>query len=194
MRIRPTGYDLLSAARRVLREAVLPHVPADERQTIGTIDAAMAFAAHKLERELPPQPEDLDRLKAARAALRGNVLAQLPKSHQYDARLVAKAVAIATNELANGNAAERDELDRLAALLHDGPQEPGAARDVRQRLALLYARLAVDIRQGRADPGSPRFSATHAHLLDVTRQALRESNPAYLELHAASVSAGKDAT
>jgi hypothetical protein len=60
MRFRPTGYELLSTARTVLREQVLPHVPADERQTIGVIEKAMALAGQKLEREVPAQPGDLE--------------------------------------------------------------------------------------------------------------------------------------
>jgi hypothetical protein len=185
MRIRPTGSELLATARMVLREDVLPHVPSEGRPAIDAIESAMALAAHKLERELPAQGEDIAQLEAARAALRGTVLGLLPKNRQYDARLVAKAIAIATNELANGNAPERAEIDAVAVLLHETPQRADTAQAVRRELGLLYARLSAAIRQGRADPGTPGYAATRAHLLGATRQALLESNPAYLAARAA---------
>jgi hypothetical protein len=184
MRIRPTGFELLSAAQTVLRESVVPETPAHELPTAHRIEAALALAAHKLRHELPAQREDLEKLEAARAALRNDLLAQLPKHRQYDARLIAKAIAIAANELANGNAPERDELERLAELMHEAPQSAATARDVKRKLAALYARLCADIRAGRCDPGSARFAATYAHLRAITRQAVGESNPAYLKTHA----------
>jgi hypothetical protein len=194
MRIRPTCSELLATAQVVLREEVLPCIPPEERPTIDSIESAMVLAAHKFERELPPEREDVAILETARAALRGKVLGLLPKARQYDARLVAKAIAIAANELANGNVPERDELERLAALLHEKLQPADTAHDVRKQLTLLYARLSAGIRHGRADPGTPGYAATRAHLIEITRQALLESNPAFLESHQKSARAGKDAT
>jgi hypothetical protein len=191
MRIPPAGDELLSAARTVLRESVLPHIAAGERQMVLEIDAALALAAHKLAHELRADREDLEKLEAARAALRNRLLPQLPKHRQYDARLIAKAIAIAANELANGNAPERDELDRLAALLHETPEPAPTARGVRAELALLYARLSADIRAGRCDPGSARYAPTYAHLREITRQAVAESNPAYLKNSASARRAGE---
>jgi len=184
MRIRPTGCELMSAAQTVLRERVLPDTPTHELPTVHRIEAALALAAHKLAHELPAHREDLEKLEAARAALRNNLLAQLPKHRQYDARLIAKAMAIAANELANGSATERDELDRLAELMHEPPQSVPTAAEVQRTLAALYARLSADIRAGRCDPGTARYAATCAHLRAITRQAVGESNPAYLKTRA----------
>jgi hypothetical protein len=184
MRIQPTGRELVFAAQAVLRDSVLPETPAHELPTVHRIEAALALAAHKLAHELPALREDLEKLEAARAALRNDLLAQLPKHRQYDARLIAKAIAIAANELANGNAAELDELERLAELMHEAPQSAPTARDVQRKLAALYVRLSADIRAGRCDPGSARYAATCAHLREITRQAVGESNPAYLKTRA----------
>jgi hypothetical protein len=192
MRIRPAGYELLATACTVLREHLLPYVPPGEQQTVRDIGHAMVLAARNLELDRPAGPEDLELLNAARAALRGKLLGQLPADRQYDARLVAKTIAIATSELANGTQPERAELDALAALLHETPQSDGTAGEVRRQLAVSYERLSADIRRGSTDPGTARYPATLAHLRTITLRALGESNPGYLSSHPRPALAGHD--
>jgi hypothetical protein len=189
MRIRPTGYELLATACTVLREHLLPCVPPGEQQTVRDIEHAMVLAARNLELDRPAGPEDLELLNAARAVLRGKLLGQLPADRRYDARLVAKTIAIATSELANGTQPERAELDALAALLHETPQSDGTAR---RQLAMSYERLCADIRSGSTDPGTARYPATLAHLRAITLRALGESNPGYLSSHPRPALAGHD--
>jgi Domain of unknown function (DUF6285) len=192
MRIRPAGYELLATACTVLREHLLPYVPPGEQQTVRDIGHAMVLAARNLELDRPAGPEDLELLNAARAALRGKLLGQLPADRQYDARLVAKTIAIATSELANGTQPERAELDALAALLHETPQSDGTAGEVRRQLAMSYEGLSADIRRGSTDPGTARYPATLAHLRTITLRTLGESNPGYLSSHPRPALAGHD--
>lgn len=186
MRIAPTGSELLSVARTVLRESLQPYIAAGGKLALREVESAIELAVHKLANELPAAGDDLALLQAARTTLRTTLLEQLPKDRQYDARLVAKVMAIASNELANGDAFERDELERLAALLDEAAQTAGSPRDVQRGLALLGARLSADIRSGRCDPGSARYRPTYAHLCASARQAVSESNPAYLKHRASS--------
>jgi Domain of unknown function (DUF6285) len=192
MRIRPTGYELLATACTLLCEHLLPCVPPGEQQTMRDIEHAMVLAARNLELDRPAGPEDLELLNAARVALRGKLLEQLPADRRYDARLVAKTIAIATSELANGTQPERAELDELAALLHKTPQTDVTAGDVRRQLAMSYERLCADIRSGSTDPGMARYPATLAHLRAITLRALSESNPGYLSSHPRPALAGHD--
>jgi hypothetical protein len=181
MRIRPTGCELLSAARSVLRESILPHLPPDELPAGREIERAMTVAADELMHRRTAQSASVEMLDSARSTLREKLLRCLPKERQYDARLVAKAIAIATKELVNGDDHERGELDRLAMLMQI-PRSPGGdERDARAQLESQYARLAAEIRYGPMDPGTPRYCAIYAHLRDMTRQAVGESHPEYLQ-------------
>ncbi|MGD0472046.1 MAG: DUF6285 domain-containing protein [Candidatus Velthaea sp.] len=187
MRTRPTGSELLSTAQTVVRDEILPHVPSEERATVLAIQTAMRLAARRLDLGDAPSAEELEQLEAARGALRGKLLEYLPQARQYSARLAAKAIAIAKNELVYGSAPEREELDRLTRLLGEKPHLASTARDVHEGLRQLYVRLADDIRAGQADPGTPAWALTRAHLDRMTRQALNESNPAYLKARAGLV-------
>ncbi len=189
MRILPKGLELLAVARGVLRERIAPHIPAEAQSSLRGVEAALALAADMLERELPIGRDDLPVLETARAALRTTLLRQLPKERQYDARLVAKAIAIATNELVNGTALDHEELKAAKALVGETLQPGGAATDGGANLASVYARLCADIRAGQTDPGSPRYGETYAHLWAITRQAVGESNPAYFHRGTAEAAA-----
>ena len=184
MRIRPTGYELLATARTVLRECLLPQADDDDRQALCAIARTMAIAGHELEFEQPARRDDVEMLEAARALLREKLLGRLPESRRYDTRLVAKAIAVATAELADGEAFARAELAGLAALLGEPPKAARTPHDVHAQAVPLSARLCAQIRAGDFDPGSPRYAATYAHLREATRQALLVSHPAYLEAHA----------
>jgi hypothetical protein len=192
MRIRPTGNELVPAAQAVLEASIAPQIPAAEQRGLHDVEAALALALRVLESDAPPRRDDLERLQSARARLRTEILARLPKKTQYDARLVAKVLSIATNQLAEGLAPERAELDRLASLLNETAPAQVSATEVRGRLALLSAQLCADIRAGRADPGTAPYAATYAHLRETTRQAVSESNPAYLQHRANPARAPKD--
>jgi hypothetical protein len=192
MRMEPTALGLLGTAVTVLNENIAPRLPLDEQPALRDIEAALARAGNKLARELPANADDFEALEQARFLLRGVVLDRLPKECQYDARLIAKVVAIATSELTNGSAPERVEFERAAALMGEAPPAAVTARDVHRELALLYARLSQDIRAGRTDPSTARHAPTLAHLREMTLQAVRESNPAYLRKRSEAPAAVND--
>lgn len=193
MRIRPTGYELLSTARTVLREHLLPQAADDDRHALCAIGRTMAIAGHELEFEQPARRDDVEMLEAARALLREKLLSRLPEDRRYDARLVAKAIAVATAELADGEAFARAELAGLAALLGEVPKAARTPHDVHAQAVPLSARLCAQIRAGSVDPGSPTYAATYEHLRETTRQALLVSHPAYLESHDGSARNGQKA-
>ncbi len=180
MRIAPRGIELVGVAQTVLRDTIAPHIPAQARPALHDVEAALALAADKLRCDLPVSRAEVATLETARTALRTTLLVQLPKERQYDARLVAKVIAIATNVLVNGSDLDRQERDRAAVLFDQAPPQ-GTASLENGELARLYVRLCADIRAGRTDPGSPRYAITYAHLCRITREAVGESNPSYLQ-------------
>jgi hypothetical protein len=179
MRIRPAGAELLSAARVTLSERIVPHLPQARLERIASIERAMAAGEEKLARDLPASQAELRALNEARLAMRDLIPDALPPEYHYDARLVAKAIAVAASQLVRGNADELREVERLAALLGLPPPALGTPDDVRCSLAGLNERLASRIRSGAADAGSQSYDATLAHLEATTREALSESNPTY---------------
>ncbi|MBD5657333.1 MAG: hypothetical protein IAI50_19450, partial [Candidatus Eremiobacteraeota bacterium] len=120
MRIRPSGVELLRAARVVMGAAIAPHLADDRRAALGTIERAMALAEDRLTRDVEASGTEIAELENARVAMRRDVLEALPEERRYDARLVAKAIAVATRVLANGHGPERRECERLVAL-RDAP-------------------------------------------------------------------------
>ncbi len=193
MRIRPGGAELLSAARLTLRERIVPALPHDRLERIASIERAMAVGEERLGHpHVAASEAELNALEDARLAMRDTILHALPAGRRYDARLVAKAIAIARSQLSNGNAGEAREAERLAALLGvpaaalDRPDEVGCT------LAALNAQLAARIRSGAADAGSPAHAATLAHLEAITREALSESNPSYHRLPSSGGAAPRD--
>jgi hypothetical protein len=187
MRLRPTGGELLAAARTVLRESLLPSTSSeDDRQALLAMARTMAVVENELEFEQPGRPDDLERLEAARVLLREKLLPRLPQDRRYDARLVAKAMAVAAAELRLGEALERTELAGLAALLDEPPQPAADVLALRGQVAALGARFAGRIRGGGFDPGTSGHAAAVAHLRATTHGALAVSNPAYLKARAPS--------
>jgi hypothetical protein len=179
MRIRPDGLELVRAARTAIETAIAPHIAPDKRDTLHAIARAMALAEERLARDAEASAADLAALEEARAAMRGEVLEALPQERQYDARLIAKAIAVATRQLANGHLTERREYERLAALL-DAPAAADAdPAQIRCSLPALNERLGTRIRAGEADMGTTSYAATLAHLEAITDEALSESNPTY---------------
>lgn len=58
MRDRPTGAELLDTARRVLREELLPLLPAEQRHTALMVANALAIAARQLRAGDAPEQEE----------------------------------------------------------------------------------------------------------------------------------------
>lgn len=179
MRIRPDGVELLRAARAVIGRAIVPDLIDDRHATLRAIEQAMALAEDRLTRELDASAADLAALEDARAAMRGHVLEALPQERRYDARLVAKAISVATRQLANGHTCERREYERLAALLGAPIVAHASRREIRCLLPSLNERLVTRIRAGEADVGTTTHAATLKHLEAITHEALSESNPTY---------------
>jgi len=133
------------------------------------------------------RPDGADLLAIARQVLREDLIEALPAERRYEALMAANAMAIASRQLAVGEAPELDELKRLAKLLGVSvPTDAGNRDAVRNSLSALYARLCSAIRRGQMDPGTPDHAETHAFLVDVARAKVAESNPRYLESQTAS--------
>jgi hypothetical protein len=126
-------------------------------------------------------PNGAELLVTAQKTLRERLLPSLPADRKHEALMIANAMSIAARQLDAGEAPERNELRALAEL-RDRP--PAAADDAAAlRTALLEANcdLGREIRAGASAPGQPRREALYAHLLEVARQRVRESNPKYLK-------------
>lgn len=131
MRDHPTGAELLATAGKVLREALLPALPAERK---------------------------------------------------HDALMIANAMSIAARQLERGDAPERHELEALAALLGDAPAaqtEDGPG--LRAALVDANRELSRRLREGAGDPDRAQRGALFAHLRNVARQRVAESNPKYLK-------------
>ncbi len=179
MRIQPDGLELLHAARVVVDVTIRPHVPDDRRDALEAVERAIMLAEDRLTREVEASAADLAVLTDARAKMRGTILESLPEPRRYDARLVAKAISVASLRLANGPLAERLEYERLAELL-DAPFVADASlHEIRCALLLLNQQLVNRIRAAKADLGMPQYRATLAYLEATTNEALSESNPTY---------------
>ena len=179
MRIRPDGVELLRAARAVIDTAIAPHIAPGRRDALREIEQAMALAEDRLARDVDASVADLAALDIARATMRGAMHEALPEERRYDARLVAKAIAVATRQLANGHLPERREYERLAALLGAPALADVSPHECRCALPALNERLGARIRLGEADMGTTSYAATLAHLEAITNEALSESNPTY---------------
>ena len=59
MRDRPTGEDLLTSARKVLREKVLPSLPADHKHAALMVLNAMSIAERQLHYGQDPERQEL---------------------------------------------------------------------------------------------------------------------------------------
>lgn len=126
------------------------------------------------------QPTGEELLETARAVLRDDLIPALPADKRHSALMIANALSIAARQLKAGDAGERAELAALEGLL----SEPFAARTddapaLRNALVAANRKLSQWIRSGRADDGNLRDSF-RAHLHDVIRRKVAESNPKYL--------------
>ncbi len=122
-----------------------------------------------------PKPSAIELLDAARALLRGDLLAALPEARRYEALMVANAIAIAGRVLERGDAPERAELDSLARLM--GAGDSLVPDMTREQLRVLYGSLVDEMRAGKITPGTERHRDVYAHLRRMVLDRLRESNP-----------------
>lgn len=73
MRDRPKGYELLASARKLLREKVLPALPAEHKHGLLMVMKAMSIAERQLQYGEVPERDELQAL----AALLGEPCADL---------------------------------------------------------------------------------------------------------------------
>ncbi len=130
------------------------------------------------------RPTGDELLETARAVLRDDLIPALPADKRHAGLMIANALSIAARQLKNGDAGERAELAALERLL----SEPFAARTddgetLRDALVAANRKLSQWIRAGRADEGNLRDDV-RAHLDDVIRRKVAESNPKYLGVKA----------
>jgi len=121
------------------------------------------------------KPDGAVLLDLARAVLAEELLAELPESARYRARMVANAMAIAAREISGGKRTQEAERDALAALYDEAPTPAGRAdtEELDEALTRLNWWLAAEIRAGRRD-GDARV---HALLQESVRGRLRLANP-----------------
>jgi len=123
-------------------------------------------------------PDGTERLRHARALLLGELLPRLPEALRYQARLIAKALAIAAAEQTAGQGPLEAEADALAEFF--GEFRTPVAREaeaVEETLLRLNWRLAGEIRGAKRDGEAPVYAIVTAALL----ARLREVNPKLLE-------------
>lgn len=119
-------------------------------------------------------------LETARTLLRESLLPALPAEKRHEALMVANAMAIAMRQLEYGDEPDRQELKALTGLVLEGvAPEVAADRGARAQLKALNRWLCRSIRGGDADTGAFR-DAVRAHLLEVARRRVQESNPKYM--------------
>lgn len=126
------------------------------------------------------EPTGEQLLDSARNVLREQLMPALPAGSRHAALMIANAMSIAMRQLQNGDEPERAELRALEKiLLAGGAGEAGVGTPMRARLKELNRRLSHWIREGQADAGEIR-DAVRAHLVQVARTKVGESNPKYL--------------
>jgi hypothetical protein len=119
------------------------------------------------------RPHGADLLACAQTLLREELIKSLPPEQKHNALMIANAMAVAARQLQAGEAPEREEGARLSGLLEHSLEAENA-------LCVANRALAALIRGGWADPGQSRRADVFAHLRQVVRQAVAESNPKYL--------------
>ncbi|SIR58747.1 hypothetical protein SAMN05421829_1223 [Aromatoleum tolulyticum] len=133
------------------------------------------------------EPTGEQLLDSARNVLREQLMPALPAASRHAALMIANAMSIAMRQLQNGDEPERAELRALEKILlagdgdgdGDGDGAGEAGTSMRARLKELNRRLSHWIRDGQADAGEIR-DAVRAHLVQVARTKVGESNPKYL--------------
>jgi hypothetical protein len=127
---------------------------------------------------MPDRPSASQLLQVARETLLAELLPKLSAEQEYAALMIANAMGIAVREAELGNAALTEELDMFAGL-YGGGGVAQAGSGTAQRLRVLRARLANEIRCGKFDHEAGK--RLRRMLLERVRMQLRISNPKYLE-------------
>lgn len=125
---------------------------------------------------MPDRPSAREILAEAQRVLASRLLPRLPEEAHYEARMVARAMAIAERELAGGDAVLREELVAAATLYGEDELVEGDHAALAIRLEELNARLCTDIREGRFD-APERAQLLLMQLRRSTLARLRLSNP-----------------
>ncbi len=123
-------------------------------------------------------PDGTELLRHARALLLGELLPALPEDRRHQARLIARALAIAAAEQTAGAGPFEAEADALAELF--GEERTPATREaesVAETLLRLNWRLAGEIRGGKRNGEAQVYTILRAAM----RARLREVNPKLLE-------------
>jgi hypothetical protein len=110
-------------------------------------------------------------LDAALVTLQEDLLPTLGGRQKFLGAMIARAVAVAKQDMATAAAAaevERNNLQRLYGKTLDGD------------LATLRRQLAADIRARKFKPGTPEDTRLIDHLVETTAAELRISNTKYL--------------
>lgn len=114
-----------------------------------------------------PTGEDL--LKIIARIEDGDPSITLPEDGRYKELMIANALGIAARQAETGDGPERRELEDLARILGKLGSLPDLTRD-----------LAMAIRRGAYDPGTPDHDAVRGHLWNQALERVRESNPRLL--------------
>lgn len=117
-------------------------------------------------------------LLAACSLLREEIMKVLPAEQRYNALMITNAMSIAMRQLDQGDVPEQTELHTLRQLLDIDSEDLETPRH--KQLITFTRQLALRLRNGDADPGTPQHDAVLAHLRQTTRQRLVESNPKVL--------------
>lgn len=119
-------------------------------------------------------PDGARLLALARAALLEALLPALPKERQFEARLIANAMAIAARELTAGRAPLDADRTALSTLVGESDSEITTSRETRnEALERLGWRVAAEIRSGRRDADPKLYEV----LLRGVSWRLAETNP-----------------
>lgn len=121
-------------------------------------------------------PGGSDLLSIARDTLMHELLPRVADDAKYTLLMVANAMAIASRELAAGDAAALDALTRLNTL-YGTPQRELHGAALLDALARHERRLVQDIREGRFDADDERQRALLELLQENVAVRLRISNP-----------------
>ncbi len=132
------------------------------------------------------KPTGTDLILVARKVLVDQIIPALSEDKRVTARMIAKAMNIASREIEAGDWPMKQALERLAAIIgKDAESEvefaestPGALERVVGELSAIVARR---IREGEFDRESELRQQVHRHLLAATLDKLKEDDPRYLE-------------
>jgi hypothetical protein len=129
-------------------------------------------------------PDGADLLATARNVLRDQLIGALPPELRTAALMVASAMAIAARQLEARDDPQHAELASLQELFEAPGSAAGDARSLRLELETLNRRLALALRNGDADAGTPFGGRVLDHLRRVQYARLMQSNPRYLPARA----------